>query len=312
MPDTLRNRLRSFGLASVVLVAGFATTLWDLARYCLSEELFSYILIVPLITGILTARNWRALDHRFSPAPRAAAGLAVVAVVFLVISFLKSSPLDPANIGSLGFRTLAFVAAWIAIALWTLGGRIVSGLAFPVAFLIFMTPLPPNVVIALERGLQHASAEVSSWLFPLVDIPFFRSGFSFQLPTITIQVAPECSGIRSTLVLFITSLIAGYLFLDRSWQRASLAALVIPLGIMRNAVRIVTIGWLCTNHGPEMIHSPIHHSGGPVFFAISLLPLFAMALLFRRFTKPAGRTGADLTETPPLAASAQESGVSSG
>ena len=106
-------------------------------------------------------------------------------------------------------------------------------------------------------------------------------GLAFQLPNVTIEVAPECSGIRSSLVLFITSLVAGHLLLERPWQRALLTLLVIPLGILRNAVRIVTIGWLCTHHGPEMIHSAIHHRGGPFFFAISLVPLLAMLVIFR-------------------------------
>jgi exosortase len=137
----------------------------------------------------------------------------------------------------------------------------------------------------VESGLQHASAEVAARLFPLVGVPFFRTGLWFQLPTITLEVAPECSGIRSTLVLFITSLVAGHLVLEKPWQKAAFAALVVPLGILRNAFRIAVIGWLCTNHGPGMIDSPIHHRGGPVFFALSLLPLFALLLWFRRMGK---------------------------
>jgi exosortase/archaeosortase family protein len=96
----------------------------------------------------------------------------------------------------------------------------------------------------------------------------------------------------------ITSLLAGYLYLERPWQRAALAALVIPLGIVRNAFRIVTIGWLCTRHGPEMIDSPIHHRGGPVFFAVSLVPLFVMLILFRKLGKASGDSVPLLSDPP--------------
>jgi len=34
--------------------------------------------------------------------------------------------------------------------------------------------------------------------------------------------------------------------------------------------------------GPHMINSVIHRRGGPFFFALSLLPLFAMLWLLRR------------------------------
>jgi exosortase C (VPDSG-CTERM-specific) len=281
-----------------VLLAGFTPTLLDLSRYCLREDLFSYILLIPFITGFLVARRWRDLDHRFIPAPIIVAALGIAATLFLALSFRNGGAVSGPDPGSLCFRTLSFVVCWIAAAVWTLGRRFMSGLLFPAAFLIFMTPLPPVAVETLERALQHASAEVSSWFFPLANVPFFRTGLAFQLPNITIQVAPECSGIRSTLVLFITSLLAGYLYLERPWQRAALAALVIPLGIVRNAFRIVTIGWLCTRHGPEMINSPIHHSGGPVFFAVSLVPLFVMLILFRKLGRTPERPGSSLPVLP--------------
>lgn len=285
IPENFRGRLKRFGLASAVLVAAAATTLLELARYCLRVELFSYILIVPLTAGVLTARCRAELDYRFVPAPRLAAGLGLLAALWLALSFRHGGvPGDP-DAASLSWRVLAFVCAWIALAVWILGRRFMSGLVFPAAFLIFMTPLPPDTVGALESGLQQASAEVAGWLFPLAEVPFFRTGLTYQLPNVTLEVAPQCSGIRSTLVLFITSLVAGYLFLERPWQRAALAAWVVPLGILRNAFRIVTIGWLCTRYGPEMIDSAIHRRGGPVFFVIALLPLFALLWLLRKFGK---------------------------
>src|SRR5437879_4820118 len=96
------------------------------------------------------------------------------------------------------------------------------------------------------------------------------------------MVAKECSGIRSSLVLVITSLLAANMFLRTTWRRALLVGAVIPLGLLRNGLRILVISLLCVHIGPEMIHSAIHRRGGPVFFALSLVPLFAMLWLFRR------------------------------
>jgi exosortase/archaeosortase family protein len=101
----------------------------------------------------------------------------------------------------------------------------------------------------------------------------------FQLPGFSMEVAPECSGIQSSLVLFLTSLLAGHLFLRTPWKRAVLILAVIPLGILRNGFRIFTIGQLCMRLGPEMIHSPIHRQGGPVFFALSLMPFFLLLIV---------------------------------
>jgi exosortase/archaeosortase family protein len=113
-------------------------------------------------------------------------------------------------------------------------------------------------------------------------MPFLRQQTSFQLPGMPLEVAPECSGIRSTLVLFITSLLAGHLFLRSPWRRAALVLAVIPLALLRNGFRIFSIGQLCVNLGPHMINSPIHKRGGPLFFLLSLVPFFLMLLWLRK------------------------------
>lgn len=279
-----QSRLRLFAIGSALLIAAFAVSLLDLFGYCLREDLFSYILLVPFVSGYLISSDMRDLEMTYFQATGLAVMLSGLSGIFLALSFCHAEP-----VGVLALRTLAFVFGWNSLAIWALGGRFMRGIAFPAAFLLFMTPLPPDLVNWIEHCLQHASAEAASWLFSLTGIPNFRMGLSFQLPNITIEVAPECSGIRSTLALLITSLVAGKILLKRPWYRASLALLVIPLGIFRNALRIVALGWLCTRYGADMIHSPIHHRGGPVFFAISLLPLLAMLVVFRMLGKSAAR-----------------------
>ena len=88
--------------------------------------------------------------------------------------------------------------------------------------------------------------------------------------------------IRFLMVLFITSLLAGRLFLRSPWKRAVLCLVVIPLALLRNGFRIFVLGELCAHIGPEMIDSPVHHHGGPLFFALSLLPFFALLYYLRR------------------------------
>ena len=95
-------------------------------------------------------------------------------------------------------------------------------------------------------------------------------------------MAPECSGIRSTLVLVISSLVAGQLFLRSPWKRLLFAVIVIPLGIFRNALRIVILGELCIHVDPGFIDSPLHRRGGPVFFLISLIPFLLLLYYLRK------------------------------
>jgi exosortase/archaeosortase family protein len=80
----------------------------------------------------------------------------------------------------------------------------------------------------------------------------------------------------------ITSLLAGYLFLRRTSLRVILALSIVPLAILRNGFRIFVIGELCVHISPTMIDSFIHRKGGPIFFALSLIPFFLLLVFLRK------------------------------
>ena len=159
-------------------------------------------------------------------------------------------------------------------------------------------PLPAIVVSWIVAVLQSGSAAVARGFFALTGTPFFQDGLVFQLPGISIEIAPECSGIHSSLVLFITSLVASYLFLYTPWKRAVFILAVIPLSILRNGFRVYTIGELCVHIGPHMINSPIHRKGGPLFFALSLIPLFLLLVVLQKSERVGGRSNAKSQQNP--------------
>jgi exosortase C (VPDSG-CTERM-specific) len=163
-----------------------------------------------------------------------------------------------------------------------LGSGTMRTIAFPVGLLIFTVPFPGVLQGWMEWFLQHSSAQAADVLFRMSATPIFRQGLVFELPGFSLEVAPECSGIHSTLVLFITSLLAGHLFLRTPWNRALLTLGVIPLAILRNGLRIFTIGQLCVHVSPDMINSYIHRHGGPIFFALSLIPFFLLLVILRK------------------------------
>jgi len=158
-------------------------------------------------------------------------------------------------------------------------------LAFPFGLLFLMAPLPPVVMNALEAFFQHASAWTAATLMKLSSLPAYHDGLFFLLPGLRIEVAQECSGIHSTVVLFITSLIVGHLFLRRTRDQFVLAAAIVPLAILRNGFRIFSLAWLSVEVDPNIIHSALHHRGGPIFFALSLVPLFFLVLILRRLER---------------------------
>lgn len=282
-PGIFRPRGKALAVWVLLVVFGFAKPLYDLARFALPDELYSHILLIPFISLYLIwlQRRNLALDSQptrgFAVIPLLA-GLALLAAYGLRMR----SGWKPMTEDYLALMTLAFLSFLAGGACLFLGRKTLRTVAFPAAFLVFMVPFPVFVRDGIESFFQRGSAEVAHALFVLSGMPVFRQGMSFQLPGFSLQVAPECSGIHSSLVLFITSLLAGYLLLNSPWKRAVLALAVIPLAFLRNGLRIVTVGQLCVHVSPDMIHSYIHRRGGPVFFALSLIPFFLLLLFLRK------------------------------
>jgi exosortase C (VPDSG-CTERM-specific) len=202
--------------------------------------------------------------------------------VFLFTHWLAFAGRAPTDNYYFVLLTTSFLCCLVAGGFFFFGRAWMRAAAFPLAYLIFIIPMPDAMADALETASKYASAEMANVLFHLSGTPILRAGLVFQLPNITIEVAQECSGIRSSWVLLMTSILAANLFLKTPWRRFVLVAFVIPLAILRNGFRILVIGLLCVNVGPQMIHSVIHRRGGPVFFELSLIPLLLLLWWLRK------------------------------
>jgi exosortase C (VPDSG-CTERM-specific) len=205
-------------------------------------------------------------------------GFAILAACYWVVQTGRSLKTED----YLALTTLSYLLLFLAGSFVFLVPEILRTIAFPVGFLIFTVPLPEFLQSWIECFLQQSSAQAADVLFRMSVTPIFRQGLVFGLPGFSLELAPECSGIHSTLVLFITSLIAGNLFLRAPRNRVLLTLGVIPLAILRNGLRIFIIGQLCVRVSPDMINSYIHRHGGPIFFALSLIPFFLLLVTPRK------------------------------
>ena len=303
-----KARARPIGYFGFVglLVLLFINPLVSLAVHAAWSNIHSYILLVPFVSVYLICIQRKRLPKEYESSPRLAiiplaGGFAALTVGW---TLRGASPAISHN-DFLALMTLSFVCLLAAGGFVFMGRRWMAAATFPIAFLLFMVPLPDRTVELLETASKLASAEAANLFFNISGTPFMRDGLLFKLPNIVIEVAQECSGIRSSLMLFVTSVLASYLFLRSPWRRALLVAFVIPLGILRNGFRILVIGLLCVHGGPEMIHSVIHRRGGPFFFALSLVPLFFVLWWLRRTDiadqrMRVGPAGSPLSAVKPL------------
>src|SRR5262249_51864248 len=152
----------------------------------------------------------------------------------------------------------------------------------PLLFLLFMVPIPGILLNAAVDLLKKGSTEMVAALFTITGTVYHREGYVFSLPNVVIEIADECSGIRSSLALVMTVLLASHMFLTSAWKKAVLALAVIPLTIVKNGIRIVTLTLLAVHVNPGFLTGQLHHEGGILFFLLTLVLLSPLFRLLQR------------------------------
>ena len=263
-------------LASLV---AFHRPLASLLQLALSDERYTQVLLVPVISGFLI---WLQPWHRSGPSrysPRA--GLVfVLAGVALDVLERRFELLGSNENLSISIFTLLLV--WMGIAALTCGTARLRQAIFPILLFAFFIPLPSDFMNRAVVWLQTGSADVSAGLFKAIGMPFLRDGVLFAVPGITIKVAEECSGIRSSLSLLMAGIVAGHLLLSSGWKQFCFALLIVPIAILKNAVRIVTIAWLGVYVDRGYFFGILHRYGGFPFSVLAITMLAAILWAMRK------------------------------
>lgn len=276
-------------LGSLILVlAIFHSPLTQLISLSFESELYSHFLLIPVISLFFLWVNRKTIFSEITNAFKAGAPIALAGI--LIFGIEKSDYFKLNQNDYLSLMMFAMLACIWGIFLLFFGGRSFRKALFPLLFLVFVIPIPTIILDPLIRFLQVGSAHFTDVIFTTIGTPFFRDGMIFELPGITIEVAKECSGIRSSLALIITSVISGYLFLQPGWRRIVLTASIFPVTIVKNAVRITTLSLLAIYVDKSWLTgSFLHHSGGIFFFLLALLILVPVLLFLKKTEKDQGK-----------------------
>lgn len=273
---------RSLCFATLVAgtLAAFWTPLTTLLTFSFRHEHYSHIVLIPLISAaVVGLERKRIFAHVQTGWPVGFALLGTGLLVYGVGRLLSGSMSVNDQLSVTIFGVVLVVGGAFVLCYGHHAGR---AALFPLLFLVLAAPIPDFLLQRTIAWLQAGSAEVSHVLFQLVGVPVHRNGFTFALPGVTVEVAEECSGIRSSLVLAITSLLIGHLTLRSGWAKAALIVATIPLLIVKNGIRIVTLAVLSIYFDPRFLHGDLHQRGGIVFFALALVLLALFLRVLQR------------------------------
>ena len=270
----------AFGALVIVSAILFWRTLGAWFAYSVHNPSGSHIVLIPLVSAFLIFRERQRIFSRVRPSMTAGIGVMLLGIALHWTA--TRNPLPSQGGDSLSAAALAILLIWVGGFLASYGLAAAREAAFPLLFLVLMIPLPERFLNWTIELLQRGSTEVSYLLFNLVGVPALRQGFVISVPGISIEVAAECSGIRSSLALLITCLIAAHLYLRTPWKIAVFILLVLPLSIIKNGIRIVTLTLLSVYVDPRFLTGSLHRDGGFVFFLLALLLLFPIFVLFEK------------------------------
>jgi exosortase len=270
----------SFAVFVVASSLAFYATLTSLVRYSLQNASSSHIILIPFVSFFLLYLERRTI-FSFS-ATSIGPGIGLAAAGLLLFWLAAHGPIPRDGNWSLSAQAIAVILVWVAGFLFFYGTAALRAGAFALLFLLLMVPLPDVILNRIVYALQEGSTEIAYLIFQAVGTPVLKHGFQLSLPTVTIQVAEECSSIRSSMALFITCLLASHLYLRTGWKKWVLVLLTLPLSLVKNGIRIATLTLLSIYVDPSFLTGSLHQKGGFVFLVLALLMLLPVFLWFER------------------------------
>jgi exosortase len=262
-----RASLWQIGVLTLLIGWLYAPILARLAGQWWHDPNFSHGFLVPVFSGFVLWKD-RASIAKLPPAP-ALWGLLVVSFgLFLLVAGVLGTELFISRISLLVLLAglIVFFRGW----------RLFRAVLFPWGFLFLMVPIPAIIFNQVTFPLQLLASKLAASVLPVLGVPVLREGNILHLPTMPLEVAEACSGIRSLLSLATLSVVYGYLMESSIGIRVGLALASIPIAVAANSLRIVGTGLLVQYWGQDAAEGFFHIFSGWLVFVVSLIMLFGV------------------------------------
>ncbi len=264
----------------VASLLAFHRPLQSVIHFAVRNDDASHIFLIPFISASLLYGERRSIFQRVSYDPVIASSLMAVSAAVVATALWSGSTWNVS--GSVAAYTLALVLVWIAGFALVFGRDATRAARFSLLLLLLAVPLPDFLLTHAVHFLQRGSADLVAALFDLTGIPYLREGFVFHLSSVNIEVAEECSGIRSSMAVLILALLATHFYLRSFWKQALFILFSLFIMIVKNGVRIATLTVLSIDVNPSFLFGRLHRQGGVIFFLLGLALLVPILWLLVR------------------------------
>jgi len=285
MNPSTRTQLLAFAFFAAVSIVFWWRPLATTLHLALTNDAYTHILLIlPLSVALIyfDSQYHQSPALRFDPSPSPLLGTTLLFLASLLAVYTRwGMPTTPDDL-RLSLAMCALVTWWIAAILFCFGAKTFRSFLFPLCFLFLLVPIPEFAVNWIVGFLQYQSALAARIMFRAAGVPVTQNGILLFIPGLALEVARECSSIRSSLMLIITTMVLAHLFLRSWWRKLLLVMIAIPLSVLKNALRIFTIAELATRVDPGFLDGKLHHHGGIIFFAIAVVAMLALLWILHR------------------------------
>lgn len=266
---------KRYVLVAAALVALYWRSVWEMSVvWSMEDSYYSHGYLVPFISlGIAWLKRKEVMR---APRQGTAWGFAWVAAGLLMLLFGDF----------LGFRVfgqLSLIPVLTGVFLLFLGTAATKALWFPLAFLVFMVPIPPSLTQSVALHLKLLAAEGAVQLARLMTLPMVREGSFIHFNGDKLLIGEVCGGLRSLISLLAIGALATYFSRTRPWARIFLLVMSVPIAIVSNVVRIFLLCVVGYFYGSETAASPkVHDTSGILIFVVAFVLFFALESWLRR------------------------------
>jgi len=262
----------------VLLVALYIRIVPDMVKEWYNDENYSHGFLVPLIAAYFLSTRWTELKStRVFPSKT---GLLVLSagLLQLLVAWLGSEYFTMRS---------SLIVLLVGLVISFFGMSVLRKVRFPLAYLLFMVPIPYIIYDAAAFPLKLFVTRVSVATLKLSGVSVLREGNIIMFPSTTLEVADACSGIRSLLSLLALAVAFAFFLQMVPWKRWVLICSAVPIAVCTNALRVIVTGFLAQYWGAQAAQGFFHEFAGLVVFGMAMVLLVGLGSLLAKKPKRA-------------------------
>ena len=271
--EAIKNYRMQFLIALLILAGVYRGVLPDMANQWYEDANYSHGFIVPLIAGYFLYERRRELGAVLVEPWWPGLALVLFGLLQLMIGWVGTE-----------FFTMrsSLVVTLAGMTLFFFGKRLFRLTLMPLAYLMFMVPLPYIIYDMIAFPLKLFVTRVSIASLKLMGVVVMREGNIIMLPLTTLEVADACSGIRSLISLLALAVAYAFFLNISPLRRGVLILAAIPIAISANALRVIVTGLLAQYWGAQAAEGFFHEFAGMAVFVVAIVLMIALGSLLAR------------------------------